>query len=98
MRILSHEKIPPRVLIKKITEKTKSKRGSIELRADAEELPRAEVIMVPDQIKDIVSPGDKVYYIENKRGRSKVIFKGQEHWMVDVGSIVAIYEEANGKD
>jgi len=98
IKLLSHDKVPPRVLIKKIVEETKSKKAGLTIRADADELPKAEVIMVPERIENILSPGDKVYYANNVRGMGKVIYEGSEHWTIELGNIVGIYKEADGKN
>ena len=98
IKIISHDQVPPRVLIKKIEEETKSKGGILDLKADADELPKAEIIMISDKVKDILSVGDKVYYVNSIRGLGKVMHEGKEHWTVEIGNIVGIYEEANGKN
>jgi hypothetical protein len=94
IKLLSDEKVPPRALIKKITGDTKSKSG-LDWAADASHLPKAEIVMVAERIKDILHKGDKVYYVDNGRGLGKVIHDGSEHWTIEIGNIVGIYEINN---
>jgi len=88
MKIISGESIPPRVLIKKIEEDSLSKAGLI-IPRDNDALPLAEVVMVSEQVKDIVSVGDRVYYMET-REKGRVKYKGLDHFIVPIGNIVSI--------
>lgn len=88
MKIISGETIAPRVLIKKIEKDTKRKSG-IYIPPDNDALPQAEVIMVSKKVQDIVSPGDKVYYVET-REKGRVKYKGEDHFIIPIGNIVAI--------
>lgn len=88
MKIVSGEGIPPRVLIKKLKNETISKSG-LHIPTDNDELPKAEIIDVADSAKDIVSIGDKVYFIE-AREKGRVKFEGKDHFIIPVGQLVAI--------
>ena len=88
MKIISGESIPPRVLIKKIEEDRLSKAGLI-IPRDNDALPVAEVIMVSEQVKDIVSVGDRVYYLET-REKGRIKYKGSDHFIVPIGNIISI--------
>ena len=88
MKIVSGEGIPPRVLIKKLKNETISKAG-LHISADNDELPTAEIIAVSDSAKDIVSVGDKVYFIES-REKGQVKYEGKDHFIIPVGQLVAI--------
>lgn len=88
MKIVSGEGIPPRVLIKKLESETVSKSG-LSIPADNDELPKAEILAVSDSAKDIVSVGDKVYFIES-REKGQVKYEGKNHFIIPVGQLVAI--------
>lgn len=80
-----------RVLIRKYEIVTKDENSGMEWGSDGDSLPRAEVILVSDELKDkgIVSEGDHVHYIE-PREKGKCKYNGEEHFIVPISSIVAI--------
>lgn len=82
MKILSG-----RVLIKKIEDPIDN--NGFVLPRDDDELPEANIILVSDDVKDIVSEGDKVYYIES-RERGKCYYKDEEHFIIPISNIVAV--------
>jgi len=89
MKLISAKDIVPRVLIKKLNKETKSKAGLF-IPSDNDELPKAEIVMVSESAKDVVSVGDTVYYIENTRDMGRCKFKGKEHFAIPIGQLVAI--------
>lgn len=84
MRILSDK-----VLIKKYTTKKVDQQSGMEWGTDGDSLPRAEVILVSDDVSHIVSPGDHVHYIE-PRERGRCEYNGEEHFIIPVANLVAI--------
>lgn len=88
MKIISGDNIPPRVLIKKIEEETKSKIG-LNIPIDNDALPQAEVIQISEKVEGILKPGDRVYYMET-RERGRVRYNEQDHFLIPLGNIMAI--------
>ena len=83
MRILTG-----RVLIKKLEEERTSDNGFV-MHRDPDDLPEAEIILVADDVSDIVSVGDKVYYME-PREKGKCMYKGKEHFIIPLANIIAV--------
>jgi len=88
MKLIYGEGIIPRVLFKKIGNSVKTKSG-LEIPADNDELPKAEIVLTVPQVEDILKVGDIVYYI-NGRDIGRCKYKGADHYISPVGNIVAI--------
>ena len=77
-----------RVLIKKLKEVKKSAVG-LDIPSDNDSAPIAEIVLVSKEVEEIVSVGDKVYYMES-REKGKCPYKGEEHFIISIGNILAI--------
>lgn len=78
-----------KVLLKKYTVSTTDLESGVTWDSDGDTLPRAEIILVSDDVKAIVSVGDHVHYIE-PREKGKCKYNDEEHFIVPVSSLVAI--------
>lgn len=78
-----------KVLLKKYTVSTKDEDTGMEWGSDKDTLPRAEVILVSEDVKDFVSVGDHVYYVE-PREKGKCKYNDEEHFITPLSSLVAI--------
>ena len=82
MRILSG-----RVLIKKHEDKEDV--GAMTWSQDDDELPKATVVLVADDVKSIVAAGDEIYYMES-RERGKCRYQDSEHFIIPIANVIAV--------
>ena len=83
MRILTG-----RVLIKKLKESRTSNNGLV-IGRDPDDLPEAEVVLIADDVSNIVSVGDKVYYT-TPRENGKCMYNDKEHFIIPISNIIAV--------
>ena len=83
MKILSG-----RVLIKKLDGATKSKAG-LTIKEDKDALPKAEIVLVAEDVKDRVKIGNIVYYME-AREKGECKYNEEKHYIIPIGNVIAI--------
>lgn len=79
-----------RILIKKLNNVVETKSG-LTIKDDGESLPKAEVVMVSEDITQ-VNVGDKIHYLE-ARESGKCLHNSTEHFIISISNTVAIIDE-----